>query len=127
MKIQKITGENHESYRDRSRARGFHARGVHLYDASRRHAVREECGAHLGLPEGLRASRTHREGRHRDAAPFPCLDRMPKNFEELGAKEEDIGKLAHTCCFGSEHSDGKVHGFMTLEEKDIEAIYRLML
>ncbi len=52
---------------------------------------------------------------------------MPKNFEELGAKEEDIGKLAHTCCFGSEHSDGKVHGFMTLEEKDIEAIYRLML
>ncbi|MEI3218807.1 MAG: iron-containing alcohol dehydrogenase [Lachnoclostridium sp.] len=23
---------------------------------------------------------------------------MPKNFEELGAKEEDIEKLAHTCC-----------------------------
>ena len=52
---------------------------------------------------------------------------MPKNFAELGAKEEDIEKLAHTCCYGTETSDGKLHGFMTLEQKDVEAIYRLML
>ncbi len=52
---------------------------------------------------------------------------MPKNFAELGAKEEDIEKLAHVCCYGSEKADGKLHGFMELDEKDIQAIYRLML
>lgn len=52
---------------------------------------------------------------------------MPKNFEELGAKEEDIEKLAHTCCYGSENASGKVYGFTVLEQKDVEAIYRLML
>jgi alcohol dehydrogenase YqhD (iron-dependent ADH family) len=58
---------------------------------------------------------------------FLCSIGMPKNFAELGAKEEDIEKLAHTCCYGTETSDGKLHGFMTLEQKDVEAIYRLML
>lgn len=52
---------------------------------------------------------------------------MPKNFAELGAKEEDIDALAHTCCWGSEHADGKKHGFMELDEEDVKAIYRLML
>ncbi|MDO4615736.1 MAG: iron-containing alcohol dehydrogenase [Lachnospiraceae bacterium] len=52
---------------------------------------------------------------------------MPKNFAELGAKEEDISKLADICCNGSEGADGKLYGFTTLEQKDVEAIYRLML
>ena len=52
---------------------------------------------------------------------------MPKNFEELGAKEEDIEKLAHTCCYGSEGANGTISGFTTLTQKDVEAIYRLML
>jgi alcohol dehydrogenase YqhD (iron-dependent ADH family) len=52
---------------------------------------------------------------------------MPKNFEELGAKEEDIPKLAHTACYGQERSDGKLHGFTTLDEEDVKAIYRLMV
>lgn len=52
---------------------------------------------------------------------------MPKNFEELGAKEEDIEKLAHTCCYGNGNTSGKLYGFMELEQKDVEAIYRLML
>ncbi len=52
---------------------------------------------------------------------------MPKNFEELGAKEEDIEKLAHTCCYGNGNTSGKMGGFVTLEQKDVEAIYRLML
>ena len=50
---------------------------------------------------------------------------MPKNFEELGAKEEDIEKLAHTCCYGT--GSGTVGGFISLQQKDVEAIYRLML
>ncbi|MCR5595365.1 MAG: iron-containing alcohol dehydrogenase [Lachnospiraceae bacterium] len=48
---------------------------------------------------------------------------MPANFEELGAKEEDIPKLAQTACLGS----GKMVGFTELSEKDVENIYRLML
>ena len=52
---------------------------------------------------------------------------MPKNFEELGAKESDIEKLAYTCCYGDGNGSGKVQGFTTLEQKDVEAIYRLML
>ncbi|MBQ7065039.1 MAG: iron-containing alcohol dehydrogenase [Firmicutes bacterium] len=52
---------------------------------------------------------------------------MPANFADLGAREEDIEKLAHTCCYGSEYSDGKLYGFTTLEQKDVEAIYRLMI
>ena len=31
---------------------------------------------------------------------------MPKNFAELGAKEEDIDQLAQTCCWGSENASG---------------------
>lgn len=51
---------------------------------------------------------------------------MPKNFEELGAKEEDIEKLAHTACYGN-GGDGTLGGFVKLSQKDVEAIYRLML
>ena len=51
---------------------------------------------------------------------------MPKNFEELGAKEEDIEKLAHTACYGN-GGDGSMGGFVKLNQKDVEAIYRLML
>ncbi len=52
---------------------------------------------------------------------------MPKNFEELGAKEEDIEKLAHRCCYGNPNQNGQIGGFVSLGQKDIEAIYRLML
>lgn len=52
---------------------------------------------------------------------------MPKNFEELGAKEEDIPKLADVCCNGSEGADGKLYGFTTLNQKEVEDIYRLMI
>lgn len=51
---------------------------------------------------------------------------MPRNFAELGAREADIEKLAHTACCGN-GGDGKLHGFTTLEQKDVEAIYRLMV
>ncbi len=51
---------------------------------------------------------------------------MPKNFEELGAKEEDIETLAHMACYG-DGRDGNLGGFTTLNQKDVEAIYRLML
>lgn len=52
---------------------------------------------------------------------------MPKSFAGLGAKEADIERLAHTCCYGSENSGGKLHGFVELDQKDVESIYRLML
>lgn len=52
---------------------------------------------------------------------------MPKNFAELGAKEEDIEFLAHTACYGTENADGKLHGFTTLDQKDVEEIYKLMV
>lgn len=51
---------------------------------------------------------------------------MPKNFEELGAKEEDIEKLAHVCCCG-DVNDGTLGGFVTLSEEDVANIYRLMV
>ena len=52
---------------------------------------------------------------------------MPKNFTELGAREEDIEQLAHTCCYGSDNASGKVVGFTELDQKDVEAIYKLMI
>ena len=58
---------------------------------------------------------------------FLCSIGMPKNFAELGAKETDIPALAHTCCYGDGSGSGKIHGFTTLTQKDVEAIYRLML
>jgi len=52
---------------------------------------------------------------------------MPLNFKELGAKEEDIEKMAYTACYGDGSGSGKVYGFTVLEQSDVEAIYRLML
>lgn len=52
---------------------------------------------------------------------------MPRNFEDLGAKEEDIEKLAHTCCYGNGNKSGKIGGFVSLDQKDVEAVYRLMV
>jgi len=51
---------------------------------------------------------------------------MPGNFEELGAKEEDIEKMAYSCVSG-DGRPGRIGGFVSLDQKDIENIYRLML
>ncbi|PHV71293.1 NADH-dependent alcohol dehydrogenase [Sporanaerobium hydrogeniformans] len=51
---------------------------------------------------------------------------MPKNFEELGAREEDIEKLAYIACYG-DVNNGTLGGFVTLKQEDVEKIYRLML
>ena len=51
---------------------------------------------------------------------------MPLTFAELGAREEDIPQLAHTCCYGNGH-DGKRYGFTVLDENDVIAIYKKML
>lgn len=51
---------------------------------------------------------------------------MPKNFEELGAKEKDIEKMAHSACYGNGRQ-GTIGGFVELNQQDIENIYRLML
>jgi alcohol dehydrogenase YqhD (iron-dependent ADH family) len=51
---------------------------------------------------------------------------MPTNFSELGAKEEDIEKMAHTACYGDVRN-GTIGGFVSLNEEDVANIYRLML
>lgn len=51
---------------------------------------------------------------------------MPSNFEELGAKEEDIEEMAHKVCYGNGRK-GTYGGFVKLDEKDVINIYHLML
>ena len=51
---------------------------------------------------------------------------MPKNFAELGAKEEDIPYLVNTLCNGNGR-DGSISGFVTLDEDDCRKIYQLMV
>lgn len=52
---------------------------------------------------------------------------MPRNFEELGARQEDIEKMAYTCCYGKGNESGKIGGFVPLNQKDVEEIYKLMI
>lgn len=51
---------------------------------------------------------------------------MPKNFAELGAKEEDIPLLVDTLCNGNGRP-GTISGFVTLNEEDCTKIYRMMV
>lgn len=51
---------------------------------------------------------------------------MPKNFEDLGAKEEDIPKLVDVLCNGNGRA-GSISGFVELNEEDCTNIYRLMV
>ncbi len=51
---------------------------------------------------------------------------MPRNFEELGAKEEDIPKLVDVLCHGDGRG-GKISGFVTLDEDDCAKIYKMMV
>jgi len=51
---------------------------------------------------------------------------MPKNFAELGAKEEDIPKLVQVLCCGDGRT-GSISGFVTLNEDDCAKIYKMMV
>ncbi len=51
---------------------------------------------------------------------------MPKNFAELGAKEEDIPYMVKTLLI-NKGRDGVVPGFATLTKEDCANIYRLMV
>ena len=51
---------------------------------------------------------------------------MPKNFAELGAKEEDIPYLVDTLCNGNGRG-GSISGFVTLNKEDCSKIYQLMV
>ncbi|MBR0146608.1 MAG: iron-containing alcohol dehydrogenase [Eubacterium sp.] len=57
---------------------------------------------------------------------FLCSIGMPKNFEELGAKEEDIPKLVDVLCNGDGRG-GTISGFVTLTEEDCTKIYQAMV
>ncbi len=51
---------------------------------------------------------------------------MPRNFAELGAKEEDIPVLVKSLCWG-DGRQGSISGFVTLNEEDCTKIYQLMV
>ena len=51
---------------------------------------------------------------------------MPRNFAELGAKEEDIPALVKALCRG-DGRQGSISGFVTLNEEDCANIYRMMV
>ena len=51
---------------------------------------------------------------------------MPQSLQELGGSGEDIDKLAHTAVYGNGR-DGKLRGFVELDENDIRQVYRLMI
>ena len=51
---------------------------------------------------------------------------MPRNFAELGAKEEDIPALVEALCRG-DGRQGSISGFVTLDEEDCANIYRMMV
>ncbi len=51
---------------------------------------------------------------------------MPKNFAELGAREEDIPNLVRALCYGNGRK-GSISGFVTLNEEDCAKIYKMMV
>ena len=51
---------------------------------------------------------------------------MPRNFVELGAKEEDIPKLVDVLCNGDGRT-GSISGFVTLSKEDCTKIYQMMV
>lgn len=51
---------------------------------------------------------------------------MPRNFAELGAKEEDIPKLVEMLCYAN-GDNGKIHGMVTLDADDCTKIYQMMV
>ncbi len=51
---------------------------------------------------------------------------MPGNFEELGAKEEDIPTLVENLCCGNGRN-GSISGFVELDKEDCTKIYQLMV
>ena len=51
---------------------------------------------------------------------------MPKNFAELGAREEDIPKLVDMLC-NVNGEGGRISGFVTLNEEDCTKIYQAMV
>ena len=57
---------------------------------------------------------------------FLCSIGMPKNFAELGAKEEDIPVLVKALCYGDGRK-GSIRGFVTLDEEDCTKIYKMMI
>jgi len=52
---------------------------------------------------------------------------MPSDFAQLGAKEEDIEKLAKMACYGDGSGSGYVQGFTKLSMDDVIKVYKMMV
>lgn len=50
---------------------------------------------------------------------------MPSDFAGLGARKDDIEKMAHTACYG-DGRQGTIGSFVRLTEEDVINIYKLM-
>ena len=61
-------------------------------------------------------------GRKKPAKPRMARERTV----EFGGTEADIDKLAHTACYGNGR-DGKLRGFVEVDEDAVKEIYRRML
>ena len=68
---------------------------------------------------------TAREGIERLRSFFISLG-MPRNFAELGAREEDIPAMVKSLCYGNGRP-GYLSGFTKLNEEDCTKIYQLMV
>ena len=68
---------------------------------------------------------TAREGIEKLRSFFISIG-MPRNFAELGAREEDIPAMVKSLCYGNGRT-GSLSGFTTLNEEDCTNIYRLMV
>ena len=64
--------------------------------------------------------------RHKILTQFFISIGMPRNFAELGAKEEDIPVLVQALCRG-DGRPGTISGFVTLDEDDCTKIYQMMV
>ena len=51
---------------------------------------------------------------------------MPVSFGEIGARREDIPQMVESLCHGNGR-DGKLHGFVELDEEDCTKIYESMI
>jgi len=52
---------------------------------------------------------------------------MPQTFAQIGAREEDIEKMAHRAAYGDGGTGTIGGGFVEFDQNDIEKIYRMML
>lgn len=78
------------------------------------------------MPDGLLSPEITAKAGIEELRKFLISIGMPKNFEELGAKETDIPKLVDILCDGDART-GSIKGFVELSKDDCTKIYELII